>query len=297
MRKRECYFGLDVFFTRLLCSWLLLLFMESWVWAVKVADIISYMGQSGAVTAVLGDGETSVIELELETGHLVRVFPKDPDLYTLEGDPINKSAASSAQAVQRKIVLTPGKSVDQLSVSTFFEGDGDRLAGPDVKVKDLYLSKIKIDRQSKKNEFVVSYSGPLYAQCGSSEGHCASQSYRVRLDQCGRVLGFDYEGTKLQNYNPHVPGNHSDIDRNELQQLLRYVNNSIYLKSVYFDIAGNDQESSYILGNSIPIGEGIILRSFGESSYSTKRWGLNPWGTNTLATFLIHLDLIREAIK
>jgi len=126
------------------------------------------------------------------------------------------------------------------------------------------------------------------------------QKYHFKVDKCGIISGLDNKRTDLQNYAPKRKSLHTPIPANALSRIEFYSNNPTILTSLYKNMAGKDRKSNYILGNSVgpESSNTLAISKDGEIKLGGgSRWAANPWGTNTMATLFIHLDLIRNAIS
>ncbi len=212
--------------------------------------------------------------------------------------------ASYADVNPRKnepVVTSANKATD-ISIATYYSEDAKLLLQTGevrTPVEDFYLAEITLKKNSD-GTYNASYYGPLYAQC--TGGSCAAQGYGLHLDSCGNIVAFDLKQTTLQTYDPREPDSHVPVTPEELNRIQFYSNNPTIMRNLYDDIAGADLKSNYILGNSIPVDLSMKApikkptRTNPQIKDSGTRWGLNPWGTNTAATFFIHLDMIRKTL-
>ncbi len=214
-----------------------------------------------------------------------------------------------AFAKERENKVSFKKSGDSLVVQTYYEEDEDELISyqgtegeVDIPIKKLYGAKIRISPISERR-FKVNYFGPLYAQCGV--GRCEVQGYTFEIDQCGIISNLANERTGLKRYAPNKrEGNfHTQITDDALDRIQFYANNKEITSLFYKDLAGDDKKSNYVLGNTVEASSSTSIsrdsRFLRDDVYKGggSRWLLNPWSTNTVATFFIHLDMIRESMK
>lgn|GEM_PF-1367185 len=204
---------------------------------------------------------------------------------------------------RNEVVNEGDRSQGTWSVNTYYAEDREVVAqtsyGP-MAVQELYASPIQVKKVSD-SEYQAQYYGPLYSQC--TGGACKAQKWSLRLDACGRILDFDSANTTLAAYNPSASGNHTPISQSELDRIKSYANNPAIMGAIYPEVAGEEGKSDYVLGNSVAgdaASQKVAAASKGgHDPYQVlggTRWALNPWATNTFATFFIHLDILRTSL-
>ncbi len=198
----------------------------------------------------------------------------------------------------------PASEETSWKIKTYFEGVNDpktvTVDGVEQSLESYYGARIHMERTERG--YSARYFGPLYAQCTGAK--CDPQGYQITLDACGRFTGFTQSG--LKRYHPGLKdkSEHSLLLPEVLQRISFYLNQPEVMRAIYEDIAGSDRKSNYVLGNSVqydqsPEAVKRLSSEASEAQYSqlgSTRWALSPWATNTIATFFIHMDLIRQSI-